>query len=1523
MIATHLIHCRTSTDSAVRRIHTRFAQACAQACVQVCAQACVRVCGYCRLPATALVCSLFFLFSLFSLVSLCWSACTSSSASAQVLKIFDVDTTDFPKVKAKLYAIDAAGKQITGLQASQLSITENGVPRTVMRIGCSPVKAATPVSVVVTMDVSGSMAGGGIQIAKAAAKALIEALPLGSDCAITSFDHSAYLHADFTADKKELLRAVQAVKPQGGTNYDQGFYAHPASALELLKHARNKRVVVFLTDGLGGGEEAAIVRAARDAKASIFCVTVAMPAPSVLRSVALRTGGTVAEDVTTAAQATEAFQTMLLRAQGLKPCDVEWQSAPRCDPETRVIARAQPNYGAALVGGTGYMVPQRGLVGLEFSTNSVGFRSIMPGTVKDIPVTVTARNGDFVVSGFAIGDKRFTVSPSSFALPAGQRIELLVRFSPPDSSFAYAEIRAQTDLCGTSPLYAAGGFPDKDPEIPTLKVLQPNGGEALVVGTDTTITWSGILPQDRVRLDLSTDAGTTWTRISKPATGLKARWYRIPNITTNKALIRVSQPPRWEKPFVLAAHEGSATGTAWSPDGSRILTYSSDKTVRVWDTLLVFGTRKASRPVQILGGNTSAVTASAWNPRGTMILSAGNDGMVKLWDAAPARKMLPMQANVASNSVANSVANSPEKLPVSSSTTVSTTVSATVSATVPATTSAMISSSDRADAVEEHASAELKPETNPRRYLIGHRAGVVSAVWSSTGTQILTASKDFSARIWNAETGEVVRVLGGITQNESAAQANANANTNVNAASTTNAANSINAIFSAKNAAQAALLASPNGHKAALTAAAWSPDEKRVLTASADKTARVWSVETGDTLFVLNGHRGEVLSALWSPDGTKIATTSADSTVALWDGTTGKLLRRYYAHQGAVRVAAWDSLSKQIAAASDDGMVCVWNAGNYSTPILRQAEYELLSELDQTILQSVNTALGVPRRYQLNSGVILDSTALDVMSEHLASVRSLVWDSPRKRLFTASADQSAFAWKAEKVEENGVKVEHFDLAAEFSGHAEGITAMALNPEGKRLVTTASDGTLLVWKTQAAERQRDVSDNVFSIVKPEGAASDVQMGAVIVGTSRDSLLAGYVRNVGTYPLMVREIKILSAGSPSTEFSVVSGKPPFVIPAQSSKAVEFGFKPAKLGPTRATIVIYTNADTLRQQIVGKGVPPPLQFMASTVDMGVVPVGTQRDSVLAGWLRNTTPRPLQISSVRQTGPNTSDFALFGLDDKGKADKLERLMIPANGMRAVLVRYKPSRGGKTSGSAAFEYYGFGSPATLRLVGEGGVRMFVLQGRVADSAGNPLRAKLRWIDLDRQEVLGEIKCDPEGSYAIEVPEGKRYGLYFERGGYLPVSRSRDFRTMSDSGAVKTLDNGNVLFAENTVVMRSLEELRRSGGTVAADNIFFDFGSDELRPDSYWELDRLAEILQSLPQQRIEVAGHTDIIGGIAANKTLSQRRAESVVNYLVSKGCASRNLSSRGYGANVPVANNESDDGRARNRRVELRFVK
>lgn len=127
---------------------------------------------------------------------------------------------------------------------------------------------------------------------------------------------------------------------------------------------------------------------------------------------------------------------------------------------------------------------------------------------------------------------------------------------------------------------------------------------------------------------------------------------------------------------------------------------------------------------------------------------------------------------------------------------------------------------------------------------------------------------------------------------------------------------------------------------------------------------------------------------------------------------------------------------------------------------------------------------------------------------------------------------------------------------------------------------------------------------------------------------------------------------------------------------------------------------------------------------------------------------------------------------------------------------------------------------------------------------------------------------------------------------------------------------------------RLIEELRKRGADVRSSkrgvvinlpDILFEFDRDRLTPEAHRTLDEISDVLRTVKNRPIAVEGHTDSIGSVNYNKNLSRRRATSVANKLRNSGIPSGQMQVAGYGEGAPIATNNTDAGRARNRRVEI----
>lgn len=189
------------------------------------------------------------------------------------------------------------------------------------------------------------------------------------------------------------------------------------------------------------------------------------------------------------------------------------------------------------------------------------------------------------------------------------------------------------------------------------------------------------------------------------------------------------------------------------------------------------------------------------------------------------------------------------------------------------------------------------------------------------------------------------------------------------------------------------------------------------------------------------------------------------------------------------------------------------------------------------------------------------------------------------------------------------------------------------------------------------------------------------------------------------------------------------------------------------------------------------------------------------------------------------------------------------------------------------------------------------------------LEAGFELIDLKDGKTIVNATSDPvSGEFLLILPVDREYALNVSKPGYLFYS---DHFSLTTGNTVLKPFEKNI----------PLQEIR-IGETVVLKNIFFDTDQFILKDESKAELQRLIELLRKNPGMMIEISGHTDNVGTPQHNLELSLNRAKSVFDYLVNNGIGKTRLTYIGYGLSKPVDNNETEQGRANNRRTEFKIT-
>jgi peptidoglycan-associated lipoprotein len=220
----------------------------------------------------------------------------------------------------------------------------------------------------------------------------------------------------------------------------------------------------------------------------------------------------------------------------------------------------------------------------------------------------------------------------------------------------------------------------------------------------------------------------------------------------------------------------------------------------------------------------------------------------------------------------------------------------------------------------------------------------------------------------------------------------------------------------------------------------------------------------------------------------------------------------------------------------------------------------------------------------------------------------------------------------------------------------------------------------------------------------------------------------------------------------------------------------------------------------------------------------------------------------------------------------------------------------------------------------------YYLQGitYTPDSTGLKVLPSTRVSLLDASgDLMQDYVTGTDGKFFFRVYENEDYELIGETDGYL-VKR-QPYSTRGKSVDPNTLNQLVTNITLDTTLVLEKMELNK---IFVLENIYYDLDSANIRPDAARELDKLVQILVDNPEINIELSSHTDSIASVEYNLNLSQRRAQSAVNYLIQHGIAPDRLVAKGYGELRPIARNTHPDGtdnaegRQRNRRTEFKIL-
>lgn len=541
-----------------------------------------------------------------------------------------------------------------------------------------------------------------------------------------------------------------------------------------------------------------------------------------------------------------------------------------------------------------------------------------------------------------------------------------------------------------------------------------------------------------------------------------------PPLAATISSLRASLPDLREK-MKLDNRQGSITCARYSWDGRRILTSSSDRTVRVWDATT------GAQLMVVMTGHDGDLMSAAFSFNDQRIVTASYDGTARVWDSATGTQILELKDHPGWVTAASfSLEGDGERI-------------------------LTVCALERSFFVWNAASGE-------QLLVVDTGDLVFSADFSPDGKRIVTGLSGGKVLVWDALSGAQIVALEGCTQYVASVSFAPDGNRIV-----AGSADKTARVWDTGSGTQLLQLI---GHEGSVRAA-FSRDGSRIITASTDKTCRIWNSATGTPILVLRGHRGGLTSAEFSPDGKSALTGSLDKTVRQWNAETATQIRRFDVGR-PLQAATLSPTGKRIAVASRTGAAQIIDV---------TAKAEVLELFDgETGSNAIAFSPDGTRIVTASNDMIArvwDSYTGErdlLLTGHQNQVTSVAFSHDGTRIVTSSLDGTLIVWDAQSgrrlnliscpdswmfsgrfspddhsliAGSNKNSAYLWDalsgaLIFELKGHEGPVSSTQLSSDGRRIITGADDGSVRIWDAasgaqilQFALDMTDVNTATFS------------------------------------------------------------------------------------------------------------------------------------------------------------------------------------------------------------------------------------------------------------------------------------------------------------------------------------------------------------------------------------------------------------------------------------------------------------
>lgn len=494
----------------------------------------------------------------------------------QTFQIADVDATNFPIVEANILVYDADFSLKT-LNLQMVSITENNKPVKPIEF-TAPKSSIVPTSIVLVLDISASMIGLRFDLLKKTVKEFIQKLPLEiSEVSIATFNDNVILNCDFTHNIITLNNCIDRLNPVGGTNFDKAFLTPFSGALDIAGMGKNRRVIIFITDGLSKVKKYQVANRAKYDSTIISCLTIGLPIGDELKYVTKETGGSYYSDLFSEYEIKTAFDRIYSEVQINTYGKLKWKSANSCSAKKHTIIKlGNQEFDIK------YQIPNALVGKIEATVSMLNFSTGSPNKIQFKPVFIRGKNIELNIASINSSNNRlFGCKQKTFPVTAKPNEWKPVKFTfiPSDTIFAINEYTITNPGCPDVIIGASTRGVKK------LTITEPLSEDVFVRGANILIKWEGIDKQTPVEFLYQVNGYKNWIPF-----GIGTQYHKNWKAPVINSKIRIQGQVTNNITFsnLISSNvvliDGSEFKSAYyNTKGSEILTLSTGGVMKNWD----------------------------------------------------------------------------------------------------------------------------------------------------------------------------------------------------------------------------------------------------------------------------------------------------------------------------------------------------------------------------------------------------------------------------------------------------------------------------------------------------------------------------------------------------------------------------------------------------------------------------------------------------------------------------------------------------------------------------------------------------------------------------------------------------------------------------------------------------------------------------------------------------------------------------------------------------------------------------